>query len=158
MRAQATTEVNGPVVVFTARGLPVGQGSMRTVMAAGRAHIVHNHGKALIDWRLRIGNEAQVAMGVEPMIVGPVRVVADFYLPRPKAHSAPDGALRPWAPVWAPTTPDIDKLERALLDALTGVCFADDKQVVSLWCDKYYSDDGVLGVSVNVAHAHRSME
>jgi crossover junction endodeoxyribonuclease RusA len=34
------------------------------------------------------------------------------------------------------TKPDIDKLQRAALDALTGVLFEDDSQVVSVICTK----------------------
>ena len=36
--------------------------------------------------------------------------------------------------------PDVDKLSRALLDALTGIAYADDGQVVALSVQKVYSD------------------
>jgi Holliday junction resolvase RusA-like endonuclease len=36
--------------------------------------------------------------------------------------------------------PDADKLARQLLDAITGVIYADDGQVVSLLCEKHYAE------------------
>ena len=39
------------------------------------------------------------------------------------------------------TKPDVDKLARAALDALTGVLWADDSQVVSLHAQKEYAGE-----------------
>ena len=39
--------------------------------------------------------------------------------------------------------PDLDKLQRAVLDALTGVLFSDDGQVVQLAAVKQYGQPGV---------------
>ena len=37
------------------------------------------------------------------------------------------------------TAPDLDKLTRAVLDALTGVLYLDDKQVIELHARKQYA-------------------
>lgn len=63
-----------------------------------------------------------------------------FRFPRPRSHFLKSG-LRPNAPGYVTRTPDIDKLARAALDALTGVAFLDDKQVAVLRASKEYSDD-----------------
>lgn len=39
------------------------------------------------------------------------------------------------------SSPDVDNLCKSLLDALTGVLYADDKQVVSLTTSKKYGDE-----------------
>lgn len=58
---------------------------------------------------------------------GPVLVLARYRLTRP-TRLADTLADEP-----ATVTPDGDKLERALWDALTGLAFADDRQVIG-WC------------------------
>jgi crossover junction endodeoxyribonuclease RusA len=63
-----------------------------------------------------------------------VRVTMAFYLPRPQ--SLPK---RVSAHVKAP---DLDKLTRAVFDALTGVAFHDDAQVVDLVATKRYACAG----------------
>jgi len=37
-----------------------------------------------------------------------------------------------------PKTPDLDKLVRGVLDALTGVCYVDDSQVTTIECEKVW--------------------
>lgn len=59
-----------------------------------------------------------------------VAVIATFQFQRPKTVSR-----------HFPTVPpDLDKVTRALLDALTGVAYADDAQVVDLTVQKRYGD------------------
>ncbi|MCR4339570.1 MAG: RusA family crossover junction endodeoxyribonuclease [Gemmatimonadaceae bacterium] len=52
------------------------------------------------------------------------------------------GTVRPCAPEWPTTKPDADKLTRALLDALTGVAYVDDSQVVHLGIRKEWALTG----------------
>ena len=48
----------------------------------------------------------------------------------------------------APGKPDIDKLLRALLDAMTGVVYVDDSQVACIWATKEYGQTAETVVSV----------
>jgi len=77
---------------------------------------------------------------------GPVLVLARFLLVRPRRLA---DTMRAEAPL---VVPDVDKLERALLDALTGLVFADDRQVVATAMLKTYASPlerpGVTGVVV----------
>ncbi len=76
---------------------------------------------------------------------GPVLVLARYRLVRPQRLM--NTLDQPPATV----VPDGDKLERALWDALTGVAFADDRQVVGWFGTKHYA--GVCdqaGVDVKV--------
>jgi crossover junction endodeoxyribonuclease RusA len=61
-----------------------------------------------------------------------VSVSAIYSFPRPKGRDRlrVDPCVRP----------DVDKLSRALLDALTGVAYDDDGQVIALSIRKVYSD------------------
>ena len=45
--------------------------------------------------------------------------------------------------------PDIDNVLKVVLDALNKIAYADDKQVVEVWCRKWYSrSSGFLKISV----------
>jgi crossover junction endodeoxyribonuclease RusA len=65
-----------------------------------------------------------------------VAIELHFGLPKPK--SAPKRRR-----VWPDKRPDLDKLIRAVLDALTQVIFADDSQVVEIRATKDYVAPGV---------------
>jgi Holliday junction resolvase RusA-like endonuclease len=70
-----------------------------------------------------------------------------FRLPRPKGHYGRRG-LRPSAPAYPNVMPDLDKLARAILDALTGIVWRDDAQVVRLDVEKIYHEELVTTISV----------
>lgn len=46
--------------------------------------------------------------------------------------------------------PDIDNVLKAVMDALNGAAYVDDKQVVSVTCRKYYAAEGEGYIKVNV--------
>ena len=108
--------------------------------------IVERGRATLRPWRAQVAAEA--AQLLEQPLAGPLRVVLEFELPRPKSHyrtGARAGELRESAPVYHSTRPDADKLARAVLDALAGVAFRDDGQVSRLEVDKVFGErPGVL--------------
>jgi Holliday junction resolvase RusA-like endonuclease len=74
-----------------------------------------------------------------------------FYFARPKAHYGRGRnakQLLPSAPKDMATMPDVDKLCRCALDALTGVVIVDDSQVVELSASKLYGEPERLEVGV----------
>src|SRR5882724_10749940 len=71
-------------------------------------------------WRAAIQLAAGTARPNGPL-TGPLSVVAMFLLPRPRGHYAASGKLRGSAPSLPEVRPDVDKLGRLLLDALTGI-------------------------------------
>lgn len=116
-------------ISFTVFGIPQPQGSTRTFMAGGRP-VITSSNKNLGQWRRLV---ADVAQKHAVMHDGPVWVQLEFIMPAPK--SLPKKMLG------KPCTkrPDIDKLERACLDAFTGIFYMDDSQVVDLWSRKFYT-------------------
>lgn len=142
---------------FEVRGLPIAQGTARAFVAGGRARIAtdaNNPKTPLGSWRASISRAADDALGQDPPWRGPVSVWVVFTFPRPAAHylpanlSRPEPVLREGAPSWVAGKPDIDKLLRALLDGLTNVAIADDKQVVEAQAWKRYGE--VPGCNVTV--------
>lgn len=83
-----------------------------------------------------------------PLIRGPLHVIAAFYMPRPKGHFTSKGALRGSAQPYPTSRPDLSKLFRGVEDALTGVIWADDAQVVIQYLNKLYEVDRGPGVEI----------
>lgn len=126
------------LITFQVHGLPIPQGSTRAFVVKGKP-IITSSAKGLATWRRLIADVAQDYAPQEPWS-GPVGIDLHFGIPRPK--SAPKRRR-----VWPDKRPDLDKLTRAVLDALTYVIFADDSQVVRIRADKDY---GAPGVSIEV--------
>lgn len=112
---------------FTVFGTPKPQGSMRGFVRGGRA-VLTSDNRALKPWRQEI---SLAAIATRPEIIdGPVALKLQFYFAKPK--SRPKAWLEPAC------KPDLDKLCRAACDALTGICFNDDAQVIALAAEKAY--------------------
>lgn len=74
------------------------------------------------------------------MYEGPIKVELRFYLPRGKTVRRQQPHVKP----------DLDKLVRAVLDAMTGYCYKDDGQVVIIEAMKEYADFGHPGVEIRL--------
>lgn len=156
------------MITFTVRGLPAPQGSKRAFRNkhSGRIQQVESS-KRVAPWRSDVRDAAMAALDNEVLggrpnpgyaLTGPVAVELAFRWPRPKGHYGTGrnaGVLKPAAPVWPATLPDLDKLARAVLDALTGIVWVDDAQVVDLGLRKRYADGEGPGVTVTVSDLRR---
>lgn len=83
----------------------------------------------------------------------PVSIKMTFFMPRPKKHFGTGKKatiLRANAPYWHTSkTGDTDKLVRCVLDALTGIAWADDCQVAHMGSvSKIYGD--TPGVEIGI--------
>lgn len=76
----------------------------------------------------RLVASAARAAGVE-LRYDPVFLTVKFFFHRPKCHLDRKGLLAADAPRHFTKAPDVDKLLRAVMDALTGVAYKDDAQV-----------------------------
>lgn len=134
---------------FWVAGIPVTQGSKTAFVTRDKKRAVMREGgsetarASHAAWRHAVATEARAlarSMAIEAPLVGPLVLDLIFRLPKPA--TAPK-RRRTW-PIGA-RSGDIDKLSRAVLDALTGVLIGDDSQVVGLvaWKD-YHSQPGLL--------------
>lgn len=126
--------------VFTAfvPGHPAPQGSKRHV---GNGVMIESS-KRVKPWRQDV-REAAMASTVHFPKGTPVRMSLTFVMPRPK--TMPKGRTEPV------TTPDLDKLIRAVLDALTSASlYDDDAQVVEFGRlrKRYALPDEATGVHI----------
>lgn len=121
-------------LTFTVFGEAIPQGSAKAFMPKhARFPVVTSDNPRLRGWRQLVAEAASAALEGTGWHdgVGPIALTAIFYLPRPKSLGA---KVKPHL-----TRSDVDKLARAIGDALTGVCWRDDSQVVSLTVQKCYA-------------------
>lgn len=146
MPAEARTQQTEPrSICFFVAGIPCPQGSKTAIVRDGQARLIEGRRgparKQFAAWRAAVRTEADGRVWWPPIERGrAVAVEYTFFLPRPK--TLPRGR-------WVPSVrPDLDKLERAVGDALTGVLYEDDSQIVRATTAKRYvhelGDPGVL--------------
>lgn len=121
------------MIRFSVDGRPIQQGSMRYI---GNGRMIHNKSTELLAWRGLIALKAQQA-GCVP-INGAISIKLEFRVARPKS-------VKRALPIVAP---DLDKYIRGCLDALTGVAYIDDSQVVCITASKRYADEPGVDIEV----------
>jgi Holliday junction resolvase RusA-like endonuclease len=142
------------VIGFFVAGKPETKGSLRAFMPKGwKRPVLTNMNPRAKAWAAVISAVALDAMtqGERDVIQDEVELRLSFKMPRPKAHYRTGrhaDKLRPDAPERPATTPDLDKLVRCAADALTGVVFRDDSQVVRLVAEKVYGQTPGVWVEV----------
>lgn len=153
-------------VQIRVHGVPAPQGSKGAfVDRAGKARMKESAGVRLWSWREAVRAEATRAMWEHRathrshltllLLGGPLEVREIYYQPRPKAHyrgGKVGRGLRPDAPTWVTTTPDLDKLQRATHDALTDSgLIGDDRQITRIVATHVYADPEPAGALITIS-------
>lgn len=116
-------------MTFFVAGEPIPQGSLRR-----RGRWLTSDNPRLATWRRTVALVSYQVRRQRVALAGPVRLQVAFVLPRPRlvpAHRLDRPCVKP----------DLDKLLRAVGDALTGVLLQDDGQIVALAATKHYADE-----------------
>ena len=145
-------EAGGVTVLrFTVLGKPQPAGSKRAFaikrggVPTGKVAVADANPRAK-SWQQEVASVARAAFidarggGV---FDGPLELRVWFYAPRPRSHYRTGRnahLLRDSAPTWPIVRPDTTKLLRGLEDALTGVVWRDDAQVVVQTARKVYGE------------------
>jgi Holliday junction resolvase RusA-like endonuclease len=120
-------------------GNPIPQGSARAFNRGGKV-VVTSDNKNLKKWREYCATILRLKLAGPQPIDGPVEVLLDFYIERPKSHLNGSGTLRKGYTFAHISKPDTDKLVRAVLDSCTDAgVWNDDAQVVRLTATKNYA-------------------
>lgn len=132
-------------LTFRVFGDPVPQGSKRHV---GHGVMVESGGARLTTWREDVKQAALAALAQSDFVLRddkPLEVTLIFSLRRPQSHfstsKARPRALLPNAPSLHTKRPDVDKIMRSTLDALTAAGAIPDDSVIAYvaatktWCD-----------------------
>jgi len=141
------------VIELTVYGVPIPQGSTKAFLPKGwkRPIVTHDSAKTK-PWRQAIVDASREQMAGRAPFEGPVWLRVMFFLPRPK--SAPKRIVEP------AKLPDLDKLVRAVGDALTAAgVWRDDGQVIATSARKAFAGGmrdpvGAAGVPRAVISVH----
>jgi crossover junction endodeoxyribonuclease RusA len=124
-----------PSMSFFVPGTPRPQGSKRHV-GNGRMIESSKYVKGWRDWIELKTYDAIKAQGWRKVEKpNGIRVQLVFRMPRPKAMKQHEQRLHL-------ARPDVDKLSRAVFDAMSDLVYSDDSQVVCLTANKVYAPHG----------------
>lgn len=118
-------------------GSPRSKGSFRPIKTPD-GRVFMKQPAASKDWEGAVRDLASRRMPADAPgdLCTPARVRVDFFFLRPKKHFGTGrnaAKLKRSAPeYYHAQTPDVDKLARAILDALTGIVYDDDCRVAEL--------------------------
>lgn len=117
-------------ITFTVYGTPRPQGSTRAFIPKGwNRAVITTDNTRLKPWRQQIAGEA-VSLNLAPFKRDiPLVMDLDFYFEKPPSAKHRKGMT---------VRPDKDKLERSVFDALKGILYANDAQIVDGRTRKLY--------------------
>lgn len=130
---------------FFAAGVPAPQGSKKPIVRHGKAVMVEMS-KGLAPWRASVAEAGRCLVGDDGPIDDPVLVAVVFVMPRPKrlakVHPTPRFVK----------TPDLDKLQRGLGDALVSGGVLTDDNLIDQWLSskRYAEPNEPTGAWVSV--------
>ena len=119
---------------------PAGSKSAFLNKKTGKIIVTHANPKTKV-WMESVKWFAMKAANRMILLDEAVRLELVFLYSRPKSHYGTGrnaGCLKSSAPRHKTTMPDLDKVNRAIGDALTGIIFKDDSQIVKLESSKSY--------------------
>lgn len=138
----------GKELIFEVLGEPVAQGRPRFSSK--------NKVKRAIDppasryYKMKVEHEAKNHSPTE-LIEGPIRMYLDICKPltqelansKPKREAALNRDILPIA------RPDVDNYAKGIKDALNGIIYKDDSQIIELTVRKYYSEEPKAVIKIN---------
>ena len=134
------------MIRFTVPGQPVGKGRPRIGKIGTHARMFTP--AKTVGYEDRVRFAAHQAMGGGLPLLCPIRATLEIALQIPTSWSkraqarAADGVEHPT------TKPDMDNVVKAVFDALNGIVWRDDVQVVQLAVRKHYSHTPGVAVTV----------
>lgn len=101
------------------------------------------------DWKQQVAHAASAAYR-GPLLTGPIRFALHVVRPRPKGHFTAKGSLNKTGsetpfPI---TKPDVLKLARGVEDAISGIIWNDDAQIVDEHLTKAWGDQARIEVKI----------
>ena len=127
---------------FTIRGKPQGKARPRFNTYTGRTYTPSKTGayeKFIALCYRQAGGK---------LLDGAIRIDIKAYYPIAKSHTKKNKAAMESGEIKATIKPDVDNVAKAVLDALNGLAFDDDKQVVRLEVSKRYDHEARVEVEI----------
>jgi Holliday junction resolvase RusA-like endonuclease len=134
------------MICFEIPGQPVSKGRARSHRRGN--YIAHYTPEKTVNYENLVKIVAMQDMKGKQLISGPISMVISLFFQIPeswsnkKRLSALNGTVRPTV------KPDLDNCVKSLCDAINGIVWHDDKQVVEVTVKKFYSDRPRANVSI----------
>lgn len=134
------------IVSFTVDGVPVGKG--RPKFSSRGSFVRAYTPKKTSDYESTVRLAGKAAMGASEPLETPVSLYLYVRVPIPTSYSKKataaclDGSMKPIK------RPDADNILKAVSDALNGICYKDDSQIVNIHVTKVFAS--IPGVDVCV--------
>ena len=131
---------------FSVEGDPVAKG--RPKFSSRGGFVKTYTPKKTVTYEHLVREEAVKAIGSSEPLETPVGVFIYIRLPIPKSYpkkrreACLNGFEKPCK------KPDLDNLAKSVMDAMNGVVFKDDSQIVSLHCKKVYADFAGVDIAI----------
>ena len=140
------------MIRFWVPGIPQPGGSKRGFVNPknGRVIITEDN-KRSKDWRTAVAWAA--AENIKVPLEGPLAVTFEFQFMRPKGHYGSKG-LRASAPVHPAVRPDLLKVARSTEDAMSGLAYRDDAQIVHETLIKRYGEQAGAWITIEAWTDH----
>lgn len=103
-------------------------------------HVNHAYNdKRYTEYKEVLGYFALKAMAGREPLKGAIKMTVDVYKPKPKKskYVTGDDAVNP-------SYGDLDNHVKAIMDALTGICYDDDRQVTEITARKFFGQPKVI--------------
>lgn len=151
--AGLTQGTREPLLAFRVLGEAKTAGSKKAFKHphTDRIIVTDDAGKKGKQWRQDVKFAGRSAIMDRALLTGPLRLEVDFYRVRPAGHFGTGrnaGVLKASAEPYPAKRPDVLKLARAVEDALTGIIWRDDAQIVEESLRKLYGEPAHIMVRV----------
>jgi hypothetical protein len=133
------------VIVFTIPGIARGKQRPRATRT-GRVYTP----KETVNQEAYIKMLAATAMRGFAPLVGPLEATFSISVAIPKSFTRQQRNLIDEGKLYPTSKPDIDNVVKLLCDAMNGVVYGDDKQIVDLFVSKVYEDSASTTVMVSM--------
>jgi len=115
-------------VAFTLAGHPQGKGRARAFVRAG--HVAHYTPEKTRSYESMIRGAAMDAMAGRAPLSGPVEIDLRIEVAIPASWSKRKRTEAEVGVLWPAKTPDLSNVQKAVEDAMNGVVYGDDSQIV----------------------------
>ena len=133
------------MIKFTIQGQPQGKGRAKVTVRGKYAHAYTPEKTVVYENLIKLSYKQlynQDSNNTKPLLVN---IRAYYKIPlmsKVKTQKCISGLIRPI------TKPDLDNVSKCILDALNGIAYKDDSQVVDLHITKHYSDEPRVEVEI----------
>lgn len=137
-------------LAFTVIGKPEPAGSKRAFVIPGTHRAtVSDANKKSAPWKQEVASRGHAEHGDRPLMGGPLAVSFRFYRVRPAGHTGSKGLTKAGRETPYPVSkPDALKLARGIEDALTGVVYRDDAQIVEEHLFKFWGEPARVEIEI----------